>query len=192
MSVPDSEMTVRYRVGLGNYVAFFGAWIKRTLFDKTNRRRLLIYAAGIGVVQAIGVSSIVKLMQDSYMPELIFWAMIAVVLVVTSFIYAAIFVFVLAPLLQFLWHIGRYLASPKPEQTVALSADGVTKHTLDTETTTAWRGVTVFVETRKTVLLFTGRNAAMIIPKSAFASSEDADRFTVAARHHWEDAHSIF
>ncbi|HVV16908.1 MAG TPA: YcxB family protein [Polyangia bacterium] len=192
MSAPDSEISVQYRVGFGNYVAFFGAWLKRSLFDRVSRRRLLVYAGILGVVQGGAMSMLALPLLVGGLPGPVFWAIIAITLVVTSFIYAAIFVFILGPLLQFLWHTGRYLFNPKVEQTVSLSTAGLTKTLVDAETTTTWRTVTALVETRKTLLLFTSRNAAMIIPKSAFASGEEADQFVAAARHHWEDAHSIF
>lgn len=188
MSVPASEMTVRYKVGFGNYVAFFGSWLKRSLFDRTSHRRFLIYSLVAAALLAFSMWQ----HATGFITSSLGWIFVVVSIVITALLCAAILVFILGPLLLFIWHTGRYLFNPKVEQAVSLSSAGITKTSADNETTTEWRAVTAFVETRKTVLLFTGRNAAMIIPKSAFSSPGDADRFTAAARHHWEDAHSIF
>jgi len=57
MSDPAFEVT--YRVGMANLNAFFGTWLKRTWFDRTSRRRFLLYWAIVTALIGIGLRSFI-------------------------------------------------------------------------------------------------------------------------------------
>ena len=68
---------------------------------------------------------------------------------------------------------------------IEISDSGITKSSEVTRIEIKWAGIYDVTETRKTILLFTNRKCALIVPKSAFASAEEATIFTTAARNYW-------
>lgn len=73
----------------------------------------------------------------------------------------------------------------KIQRNIEITDTEVTSSTKLTRTTMTWAAVHDVRETRKTILLFTNKKCAFIIPKKAFASPEDAVHFFKFARSQW-------
>ena len=113
-------------------------------------------------------------------------------LAVCGCVTAFILTFLVGPIFTYLAQLATFILGPMRKRTSVLKASpaGVDKITGDIESQTKWRDFAAVVETKKTILLFTSRNAATIVPKSAFAA--EAEAFAAFAKARWEDAHSTF
>lgn len=195
MSEPYFDVT--YRVGFGNLNAFFGAWLKRTWFDRTNRRRFLLYWAVIAALIGFGLRSMMT-SRDFWRADLMVNLISGVLGGVVFLLYTAVIAFVLTqvlgPPLIYLTQAATFIFGPLRKRTSQLRADaaGIDKTTNGVAGQTKWRDFTDVVVTRKTVLLFTNRNCATIVPKSAFTTPAEAEAFAAFAHAQWTDARSVF
>ena len=114
--------------------------------------------------------------------------------IVLSAVYAFILVFLLSPLVTYLAQLAVFAVGPMRRRTTDLKVDanGIDKITGAVESRHKWSDFIHLAETRKTVILFSGRNSATIIPKSAFASPAEAQALTAFAQAQWTDARSVF
>ena len=189
----DPVFEVTYRVGFDNLNAFFGAWLKRTWFDKTNWKRFGLYALIVtGLLAASSWSWIAKQYAVGFGP--FFAVYIAVDLAVCGCVTAFILTFLVGPILTYLAQLATFILGPMGKRTTGLKASpaGVDRTTGDIESQTKWRNFTAVVKTKNSVLLFTHRNSATIVPKSAFASPAEAEAFAACAKAQWNEAHSVF
>ncbi len=187
--------TNEYRVSLGDQSAFILTWLKRNWLGKTNRQRFLLYSGIICLLMLFGMApSYGQLFSGAGDYFVLFAIFMVLALAIGSAIMAAIMVFVLGPVLIFIWQTISYPfgSMPKRTQTVSLSDSGLTKHVGETSSHLEWPAIFHLAETRTTILFFTNANSAMIVPKSAFAAPENADQFAKEAQAHYASAKSIF
>ena len=187
--------TNEYRISLGDQLAFILTWLKKNWLGKTNRQRFLLYMGVICVLAAFGLFYPVQQMYPD-MGDYFIWFLLFVLLALAIFsaIASAIMVFAIGPVLILIWQTISYPFSSalKRQQSVHLSEDGLTKHVKETSSHLPWADVFDLKETTTTLLFFTNANCAMIVPKAAFATHEDADHFAKAARNYYDSAKSIF
>ncbi len=191
MSEPVFEVT--YRVGMGDLNAFFWAWWKRTRFDKANWKRFTVYALAIVGLLIFSLKSwISKSYTVGFGP--FFTVYITVFFAVFGLLTALALTFVVGPLLTYLLQLAAFAFGPMRHRVCHLRATntGLEKTSKAVESQTKWRDFAGVVDTRRTVLLFTNRNCATIIPKSAFASPTEAEAFAAFAKAQWEDARTVF
>ncbi len=193
----DPAFQVTYRVGMANLNAFFGTWLKRTWFDRTSRRRFLLYWAIVTALIGIGLRSFIAdkhMWQSDLVINLIGGALGGIAFLLYSAVITFVLTQVLGPPLIYLAQTATFAFGPMRKRVSRLRATpvGVDKTTDETESRTKWRDFTAVVETKRTVLLFTSRNSATIVPKSAFASPSEADAFAAFAKARWKEAHSVF
>lgn len=196
MSEPVFEVT--YRVGLGNLNAFFGAWLKRTWFDRTNRRRYLLYSLGTLGLLLLGIYPFIS--SSHFWPsgglgiDVAFGAFAILFLCLACGFFGFVLVFFVGPFMTYVAQLLVFALGPMRKRTSHMRATtaGIEKKTGETESATKWREFTGVVVTRKTVLLFTNRNCAAIVPKSAFTTVAEAEAFAAFAQKQWADAQSVF
>lgn len=194
----QTTFDVTYRVGFAGMNAFFGAWQKRTWFDRTNRRRFLLYSGVILALAIFGARSFLS--RPTFWPHhqlglnLIYGAVFLLTSAIGCALVAFVLIFFLSPLLTYCAQLVSFVFGPMRRRTSRLraTATGIDKTTGSVESRTKWHDVTAVVETKKAILLFTNRNCAAIVPKSAFSSPEDAQAFADFAKAQWDDAQSVF
>ena len=180
-----------YRVGLGSFHAFFGAWLKKKLLS---RQRLYI-TAGIAVAIALAVGWTGRDMFDTLthtpnLPDITGMAMTGVFMLIAiaiSFLYAAIIVYLLTPLVQYLHFFASFLMGPARRRSydALFAPEGITKTTAGVDHTTLWTQVEDLVATQGHIVIFTGANSAMMIPKAAFSPVEEAQAALRMAETWW-------
>ena len=190
----EMHTTHAYRIGFGNYNAFFAAWMKRGFFT---RRRLLIWL-GMTLVMlflSVGLSMYAQsiLGKPHGHPLEVsrgFWMAVIAGIIVSSLLCSAVIVYLLSLSLIYVLQLAGFLLGNirRRTQGVALSAPHITKTVDDVARETPWSQVHDIVAMKQTLLIFTSRNSAMVIPKSAFETPENADRFVAAAQHFWTEA----
>ena len=190
----NTVFEINYRVGFGNLNAFFGAWWKRTWFDKTSWTRFAIYSLMVEVLMLVSTWPTLtgQAVDSLFRPGLAID--LGIVELIGALVFAFLLVFLVGPLLTYAAQMAAFAFGPMRKRLTRLhaTATGVDKNTGAVESLTRWRDFTRVVETKKTVLLFTHRNSATIVPKSAFASPAEAEAFAAFARAQWEDARSVF
>jgi len=191
MSTQSFDVT--YQVSLGNLNAFFAVWWKRSWLDRTSWIRFGIYTTVVIVAfaspfWAFGLGKYTV----GYAPSFILF--MAFFLIVAALVTALAFTFAIAPLLAYVAQLASFALGSMRRHTNQLhaTAAGVDKTVGDVETRTQWKGFTRISNTKTTVLLFTSRNSATIIPKSAFASPAEAEAFAAFAKAQWDEARSVF
>jgi len=196
--VSDPVFDVTYRVGFDNLNAFFGVWLNRTWFDRTSRRRFLLYSLGILGLLLLGMYPILSgshfWPSDEIGINAAFGVFATVCLCLTCAFFGFVLVFIVGPFMTYGAQLLVFAVGPMPRRIsrVRATTAGVDKTTGESSAVTKWRDFTSVVVTRKTVLLFTNRNCAAIIPKSAFASPAEAEAFAAFAKAQWTEAQSIF
>ena len=122
--------------------------------------------------------------------DVIVMTLTVIVFLLMSLIITAFVVYLLSALFVYVAQVTGFVLTRarRPVQSVALSHQAATKHVGEEMSVTEWSAIHLVVATGHTVLLFTGRNSAIIIPKSAFASPEEADQFAASAAHFWTEA----
>ena len=171
--------TPEFKLTLRDFSAFYSEWRKRNMLFKTEVRRLALYIFLLSAVllwnsrESLifpGISMATKGMAIGFL---------VIAIVILALLLAAFLVFILSPALIYIWQAVRFLSGPvrKYPQSLKASLEGIIKTVNGTSHTTAWADVLDFVETKRTLLIFTGKNSALIIPKSAFASNEVASDF---------------
>lgn len=195
MSVAAFEVT--YRVGMSNLNAFFGTWLKRTWFDRTSRRRFLLNWAIVTALIGIGLRSFIAdkhMWQSDLGINLIAGALGGIAFLLYSAAITFVLTQVLGPPLVYLAQTAAFVFGPTRRRISHLRADagGIDRRADGVSSQTKWRDFTAVVETKNSVLLFTHRNSATIVPKSAFASPAKAEAFAAFAKAQWNEAHSVF
>ncbi len=193
MSEPVFDVT--YRVGMRDLNAFFGVWWKRTRFDKTTVKRFAVYGLAITIMHIIALRSFIT--QPTFHNlawDLALMAAMGVAALLLSAIYAFIIAFLLSPLIIYLAQLVIFIIGPARQRTIHLEVDtaGVEKTAGAIESQARWRDFSAVDATKETVLLFTGRNSATIVPKSAFATPAEAEAFAAFAQAQWREARSVF
>jgi hypothetical protein len=74
---------------------------------------------------------------------------------------------------------------------VAISASGISHASETSDSRTAWAAVERITETPRHIFLYVGAGLAHIVPRRAFSSEADAQRFVAAARRFREAAAGI-
>lgn len=187
--------TNEYGISFGNQSAFFWAWLKKNWMGKKNRQRFFLYSGILCLLTLFSMTSSYKEILTGVGNNFIWFAMFMLLAFgISSALMAGAMVFLLGPLLIYVWQSVSYVfgSASRRRQTVHLSAAGLTKYVGESSSHLEWSRVFDLVETRGALLLFTNPNCAMIIPKSAFASSELAEQFAKEAHANYANSKSIF
>lgn len=99
--------------------------------------------------------------------------------------WVAVFPLVLVP---FAWLQTKKLASAQGERRVALTADGVRAVGASYDVSLAWANVRAVNRWLGMILIWSGPQAAIFVPASAFADHETAQAFYERAVSHWQAA----
>ncbi len=183
-----------YRIGFGDFNAFFGAWLKRGFFT---RQRLYIWLGMAAALSLLTLGTIPVLLSGMnkaqklpFQMDALFWCVMIAVFVLSCLIFSGIIVYLLTlPLIYVVQLAGFILGSiRRRKQSVALSSQRIAKTVDDAVSETPWSRVHSVTATRQTVLIFTSRNSAMVIPKRAFDTAEMAEAFAASAQHYWTEA----
>lgn len=165
--------TATYRIDFASHNAFVLAWLRRNVFSRRNLGRFLVFA---------GLAAVLCFVQMKGLAGPARQVLAAGAAILSGLIIGAAMVYVLAPVTIWLWQMlsfgfgGLRLR----DQAVRLTGSGVEKTVGADSHVTGWDGIHEVVDTRRALLLFTGRNSAMVIPKSAFATPEAATVFADA------------
>ncbi len=190
--MPDQILSTKdYIIRFENYQGFIGYWLKTNLFSTANRNRFLIYSVIITIMLC---ASILPLLNNALKKGGADWLIpvifVAVSLLLGSVFIAAIMVYLIGPILIYAIQTATFFIGPmrKRINTVALSASGIHKVSNNTSSELAWSAVYDVIETRKTILVFTNRKCALIVPKNAFDALETANKFASQAKDYWTQA----
>ena len=77
------------------------------------------------------------------------------------------------------------------DRRIHITPEGIQSRTALGESFHQWDGVLRIEETDQFVYLFTDNMAAYLVPKRAFKSDEEVDRFVKTCRSHWKKARAI-
>ncbi len=162
--------TAPYRIDFASYNAFVGAWLKRTYFTRRNLPRFLLFAVLIAAT---------SFWNSRGYADTIGMVILALISILGGLALSAIVTYAIAPALIWLWQAIVYFTAPLPKrlQSARLNESGVEKAVGDERHLTGWNGIHDVVEVKKAILLFTNRNCAMIVPRSAFATPRAATVF---------------
>ena len=102
--------------------------------------------------------------------------------------------YVLSPVMSYVVQLFSFVFGPMRRRTNSIRVDtgGFHKTANDELNTLEWSHVHEVVATKSSILIFTNRNCAVMVPKSAFATPDAADAFAQSAIRYWTDAKSIF
>jgi hypothetical protein len=186
-----------YKIKFENYQSFMGYWLKTNLFHKVNRNRFFIYTVLIAAMLGF---SMLPIMNTAFKdtgsfigtePLLaLYLAIFAIIILLFSALFAAILVYLLGPILIYGMQTAMFLFGPlrKRVNSIELSEEGIRKVSENKTSELTWPAVYNVVETRKSILVFTDRKCALIVPKSAFASKDASENFVSAAKSYWTAA----
>jgi len=189
MSQADLSAT-DYRIGFGTLNAFFWTWVKRNNFSK---RKFIVTLNLAGLLALTAFLPIGPTPAKDYdappMPG------IAILIFGLAFVLmSSIIVYVVSPLMSYVVQLFSFIFGPmrKRVNSIRIDKDGFHKTSNGEPNTLGWNQVHEVVATKSSVLIFTNRNRAVMVPKSAFATRETADAFAQAALTYWTDAKSVF
>ena len=74
---------------------------------------------------------------------------------------------------------------------VTLDRNGVTRHTENSAHTVQWRGIKRVAATDNHLCLLSGASAGFVVPRRAFESDDEWQRFINFARDHWEQTRPV-
>lgn len=171
--------TQPYRIGFGDHNAFVWAWIARNSFTRRSLPRFVMTA---GAIVLFSLFYVFQAFAGGNAPHAMVWVITLSSLLV-SIVFAAILVYGVWPLLTWAWQMLSFTAGParRPAQSVRLTSEGIEKTMDGASHLFAWESFQDLSVKGSTLLLFNGRNSAMIVPRSAFATPADAEAFAVAA-----------
>ncbi|WP_189485759.1 YcxB family protein [Asticcacaulis endophyticus] len=183
--------TNSYKIKSENLTDFFTVWLKKHYFDKNLWRKLWISSAIIIAIMMFVTVPILTTMTSDLNdypwlgPIVIFFTILITCL--ACLLMTAAFLFVASPLINYLTQLLIFVISPvsRRENQVEITSSKLFKSSGNKDSETDWAKIYDVSETRKTILLFYNKNSAIIIPKSAFDSSDDADVFAKASSKHW-------
>lgn len=191
----DENFSARdYKITFETFNGFFGAWLKRNLFIRHRFTVTLTFTAVLMIIVAVTGRQMLGLMINE--PNMLLWikilelSLLFVLEAMLSFVIVAIPVYILSPIVSYIWLAISFMIGPvrKRANTANVSVEGITKSYATYSHTTPWSAVYDLVETRKSLLIFTNRNCAMMIPKRAFETPEAAQAFFAAASTYWHRA----
>lgn len=163
-----------YRITTVDSSAFFNACLSRRRF---NQRNLILFAL-VTLFFSFNLFISNRVFTELFAQSLWYGSGLVAVGILTAAMISALIVFIIAPFFAYIIHIFNYLfKSRTPHQSVQLIPEGLIKHQDDAEELVAWSDIHDFVETRRTLFVFTNPTCAIIIPKRAFASSESLIEF---------------
>ncbi|MCR6660356.1 MAG: YcxB family protein [Asticcacaulis sp.] len=188
------HQAIGYRITFETFNDFFGAWLKRNFF--TRRRLVIALVLSIGLMVATAVVSwkmyaeLLILPNTPLWPNILIAGVMIVVALLLYFVLAIIPVYIFSPILSYLWLVVTFAIGPvrKRVNSAEISQQGISKSYEQHNHITPWNVVYDLVETKKSFLIFTNRNCAMMIPKAGFASSEQAKAFWSTAQNYWQQA----
>ncbi|MDC7677607.1 YcxB family protein [Asticcacaulis machinosus] len=185
-----SLKTNSYKIRLENLNDFFQVWIKTKYAQNIWRKFWIGSVVLIATMMFFTVPMLSTITADApdipgFAPAVTTFMIIFVSLVCCLF--TAIFLFVLSPLINYLTQLMIFIISPvsRRENQVEITASKFSKSSGHKHSETEWANIYDVSETCKTILIFANKNCAIIIPKSAFDSSEDADTFSKTSSKHW-------
>ncbi|MDV6332612.1 YcxB family protein [Asticcacaulis sp. 201] len=183
-----------FRIGFGAQSAFFAAWLRKNGFGKTARRRFLAYTGIVTLLMVFGIGANVPGLQSITYTVVFVYILLFIVSLIIGALFAAIMIFLIGPIVVWVWMAVSYLIGPWPKRTqrLRLTDTRVIKQVGESEYSLTWKEVFDLVETRKTLLIFTQRNCALIVPKLAFDTPEASQAFVAYAKARWMDAKSVF
>jgi hypothetical protein len=193
MSEADLSAT-DYKIRFGTLNAFFWTWVKRNNFTKRKLVVMLALAAAFAVVAAMPVAPmIMTTLREGTVPILLaaFFGIFAIL----YFVFMSSFIlYVLSPTLSYVVQLFGFVFGPMRRRvnSIRIDAGGFHKTSNGEPNALDWSQVHEVVATKSSILIFTNRNCAVMIPKSAFASRDAADAFAQAAVTYWMDAKSVF
>jgi len=184
-----------YRLTFTTFNSFFLAWMKSGFFTRT---RFYIWF-GLAITLAVVTFWQTRQVATQMFSDMnamaaggaaIFWLLMFVFTIIFYLLLSGIFVYMFSALLTYAAQaIGFALGSLRHRvQSVTVAQDGLVKQVDNAPHDICWANVVKIVDTKRVVLFFTGRNSATIVPKTAFASAEDADAFSAAAVSYWTGA----
>ena len=183
-----------YRIGFGTLNAFFWTWVKRNNFSRRKLIVMLILAAAMAVMAVMPVAPlIVAAFRDRTAP-LILSAVFGVFAILWFLFVSSVIMYLLSPALSYIVQVFSFIFGPMRRRinSVRIDPAGVLKTSNGEPNALGWNQVHEVVATKSSVLIFTNRNCAVMIPKSAFASREAADAFAQSAVKYCTDAKSVF
>jgi hypothetical protein len=104
----------------------------------------------------------------------------------TGLVYLILFLMLLLYLLVILFNLRGSNPTVFTSHTVTISDKGVTEITPVSHSEQTWNSVHDIQHNRDFIFLYMQRNAAHVIPRSAFSSSENAEIFLTQAKKHWK------
>lgn len=183
-------LSATYRVDIPTLHAFFFAWFKRNNFT---RRKLGVMAILTLALFAISVWPMLPgLFPSNASPVERTAGMIIIgATLVSGLIFSALVMFVVSPVLSYIVQMAGYAFGPlsRTSRYAEISQAGI-RNNRDAEFQ-AWTQVHEVIETRKAILIFTNRNCAIMVPKSAFTTPEAANGFATAAQTYWQDSRTV-
>jgi len=194
MTNQATSIAVDYKVRFGTLNAFFWIWVKRNNFTRRKLVIMLILAALMTVLSGQPIISAMwpDVVRGKISPLMI--CVFVVVMALTSIVMSSIIMYVVSPALSYIVQVLGYVFGPLRHRinTVDMDASGLHRPSVNGTGDLAWNKVHDVVATKSSILIFTNRNCAVMIPKSAFATPGAADVFAQSAIKYWTDAKSIF
>lgn len=192
-----THQVIGYRITFETFNGFFGAWLKHNLFTRRRLIFTLVFTATLIAITIITCWRTFAIIASE--PNLPIWwtipifAVAAIVMFLFCFLIIAIPMYILSPLVSYLWLIVTFLLGPvrKRINSAEVSQQGISKSFEQHNHLTPWHTVYDLVETKKSLLVFTTRNCAMMIPKAGFTNLDLANAFWSAARTYWQQARAI-
>ncbi|MGN6423906.1 MAG: YcxB family protein [Asticcacaulis sp.] len=92
--------------------------------------------------------------------------------------------YIITPVLTYIHGVTQFAfgKAVKVQHNLSISGEGVTKSSQLATVSIPWTSLYAIDETRSTILFFTNRRCAIMLPRTAFASFADSEGFLAAAR----------
>ncbi len=183
-----------YKIGFGTLNAFFWTWVKRNNFSRRKLVIVLILTAAMAVLGVMPIApQIVSAFREGTVP-LVLAAFFGVVMILMFMLMSSVIMYVVSPIMSYVVQVFSFVFGPMRRRTnsIRIDAGGLLKTSNGEPNALDWTQVHEVVATKSSILIFTNRNCAVMVPKSAFASRDAADAFAQSATRYWTDAKSIF
>lgn len=172
--------TPQFKLTLRDFNTFYGEWRRRNVLFAREARRLGFYMLLIGAVLLWNSRANIVHPTLNAGTEKAESLLLVIIIGIAALLMAAFLVFIVSPALIYFWQAIRFLSGPvgKYPQSLKVTLEGIEKTVNGTSHTVAWTDTGDLVDAKKTLLIFTSKNSAFIIPKSAFASEEAVSDFS--------------
>ena len=191
----DTDLSATdYKIGFGTMNAFFWIWVKRTNFSKRKLIVMLILAVLLAVTSFLPmVPALVKDFRDLPYPLLL----VGILILLGGLMFvlmSSIIMYVASPIMSYAVQVFSFVFGPMRRRVNSIRIDkgGLHRTSNGEPSALGWNEVHEVVATKSSILIFTNRNCAVMVPRSAFASREAADTFAQGAVKYWTDAKSVF